>query len=115
MIKTFMGSWRETEGSRDLDGISAHGNDILRALVQSNLSDDDQASLLLTCIWGISTNVGKMLYWLFAHLLCDKTAYMKLQTEVNNAVENKSGGKLRSLFTAHPRIVTLFQIDEYMY
>ena len=105
-IKTFMDPWRGTEGIRDIDGVSPYANDILRALVQSDLSDDDQAALFLTYIWGSNTNVGRVLFWLFAHLLCDKAAYARLQTEIDNAVQNEFGGELESLLMAHPRVIS---------
>ena len=57
-LLTFMDPWIKTHGKSDVDGVSAHGNEVLRALASSTMSPLDQAGALQTYMCGAFTNVS---------------------------------------------------------
>lgn len=101
-LQEFMKPWKESQGSQDMDGVSSHGNDVARALMQAPLSDHDRAGYLLGYLFAIFANTYKIAFWLVTHLLCDLEAYQALQEEIDRGVE-KEFGDLESLLLAHPR------------
>ncbi|GJE92692.1 cytochrome P450 [Phanerochaete sordida] len=102
-LKGFMRPWKDV--SADIPDVSAHGNDVLRALFALALTDDDRAGLLQTYIWGVLTNLFRLTYWLLAHLLCDRAAYCaQLQAAVDVGVAATFPDP-SELLHAHPRAV----------
>ncbi|KAL7277611.1 hypothetical protein ACG7TL_008538 [Trametes sanguinea] len=104
-LKKYMLPWRETGGRKDIDDVSGHANEVLRTLVAlDDFTEEDQAGLLQTYIWGICTNLFRLTYWLFAHLLCDPHSYKRLREEIDRGVSDELG-ELSALLAAHPRVV----------
>lgn len=103
-LNTYLQPWRDTNGEEDIDGVSCHGNDVMRALVTSGLTEFEQAGLLLTYVWGSSTNLTRVSAWLLAHLLADRAAYARLQAEIDAGCAAEYAST-EALLRAHPRTV----------
>lgn len=102
-LVAYMQPWKDTLGEQDIEGVSPHGNEIIRALIHYDASDEERGDLLLTYIWGIFTNTTRVLLWLFIHLLDHKDAYMRLRAEIERAVEGLSD--ISSLLGSPPSFV----------
>ena len=85
-VVKFSEAWRATRGAADLPGVSAPGNAIMRSLAGSKMPPGDQGGALQAFVWGVFTNTARITHWLFAHLLCDRAAYKRLQDSLDRAV-----------------------------
>ncbi|KAF7799204.1 hypothetical protein EIP86_010435 [Pleurotus ostreatoroseus] len=103
-LTRFMKPWKDTEGLIDFPGVPAHGNEMVRALVQSQLPESDVAALLTTYVWGIHTNMSRTLFWLLAHLAVDRDAYERLREAIDVGVK-KEFKDLAALLDAHPSVL----------
>lgn len=103
-LLVYMKPWEATNGEQDIEGVSEHGNEIIRALIQHEPSEEARASLLISFLWGVFTNTSRITFWLFAHLLHDKDAYARLRSDVDKAVEDEFPD-IPSLIGAHPSVV----------
>lgn len=104
VLVDFMKPWKDTNGDHDIEGVSAHGNEIIRALIKHEETDSARGSLLISYLWGVFTNTTRILFWLFTHMLHDKAAYARLREEIDRGVEAEFPD-LPSLLAAHPNAV----------
>lgn len=105
-LLNYMSPWIDTHGNQDIDGVSIHGNDVLRGLTSSQMPLRDQAGALQAYIWAIYTNISNLSFWLFAHLLADPTSYERLQEEVDHGVKTEFMDAGKTLIDgAHPGVI----------
>ncbi|PSS31013.1 hypothetical protein PHLCEN_2v2459 [Hermanssonia centrifuga] len=100
----YMKPWKETAGNRDVPNVSQQGNQIIRALVKSGLSDLDNAGLLQAYLWGAITNVVHITFWSIAHLMCDRTALDAVRKDVDETCEREFDD-LNTLLGATPAML----------
>ena len=105
LLFAFLRPWRDTHGTEDMEGISRHGNDVLRLLTSSRLPPKDQAGALEAYVWAVFTNVARMSFWMLAHLLADPAGLAQLRQAVRKAVDEEFVQPGRELLDAHPAVL----------
>jgi cytochrome P450 len=81
-------AWRD--GDQILDGASTLMNRTV-ALAKGAITEDELARLLLALHWGTCSNLMNASFWLWAYLLTDGSAFLKIRDEINTAIADKFG------------------------
>jgi cytochrome P450 len=82
--------WR-SEGEGYIEGASELASGCVRVLKNSNISDANIASTLLTFIWGIHAMSMRSSFWVMAHLLTHEDAIKRVREETDRAIATTSG------------------------
>jgi len=78
------------------------GGKFMKALRQSDVSQDEAARHLLAFVWGTHANTQGVLVWLFLFLLMDPVALNALRDEVDGAIKGVFGDLHGFLADANP-------------
>ncbi|KAJ3478549.1 hypothetical protein NLI96_g9674 [Meripilus lineatus] len=71
-------------------------SEIVATLKATDLSDLDQAGLILSFMWGMHANTIRVATWLFMHLLNHRDSFDRVRTEIDSTINSIYGGDLKS-------------------
>ncbi|KZV65870.1 cytochrome P450 [Peniophora sp. CONT] len=82
VMRTFLAECWSDDENACLRGASPFMSNTIRALKQSNLSDDEVARTLIVLLWGFHSNVIQVSVWLMAYLTANPYAFIKVRDGV---------------------------------
>lgn len=71
-----------------VEGAPRFASELITALKGTDLSDKDQAGLLLAFMWGMHANTIRVAGFLFIHLLSDHQAFTKVREEIDSILKS---------------------------
>ena len=102
-LRAAVGEYIEAAGPTYGEGVLPEPTShLLGILCDLGLEKKDRDSMLFLFMWGVHSSQIRAAFWLFAYLLNDPPALMRLRDSIDSAVAEKYQGDINALINAPP-------------